>query len=133
MEHHFLTASKQIRIVNFFIDHLILGIFIQTVWVLFYYDFDLHTYTVESFFKRIFSVFIAFFYFLITEAVWGKSIGKVITKTHVSGLDNAKPLFLQILVRSAVRIVPFDPLSFLGMAHGGWHDLLSKTKVVRDI
>jgi uncharacterized RDD family membrane protein YckC len=132
MDDNFVTSNKQIRIANFIIDNTITGIFIQSIWVSFFYDFELHVYTVDNFYKRIFSVLIAFFYYLSLETIWGKTIGKLITKTHVRSIDNNVPTFLQILVRSAIRIVPFDPLSFLGLNQRGWHDIFSKTKLVND-
>jgi uncharacterized RDD family membrane protein YckC len=132
MDNDFVTSNKQIRIANFIIDNTITGIFIQSIWVSFFYDFELHVYTVDNFYKRIFSLLIAFFYYLTLETIWGKTIGKLITKTHVRSIDNNVPTFSQILVRSAVRIVPFDPLSFLGPNQRGWHDIFSKTKLVND-
>jgi len=71
-----------------------------------------------------------FGYYVFFEAVTGRTPAKYITRTRVVDKWGGKPTFLQILGRSAARFIPFEPFSFLGSANG-WHDNLSKTRVVR--
>ena len=67
-------------------------------------------------------------YYLIQEGFWGRTLAKLITGTRVVALDGSPPAFLRILERTFVRLVPFEPLSFLSST--GWHDEWSRTKVV---
>lgn len=69
-------------------------------------------------------------YYVLFEAIFGRTPGKLITGTRVVTLDGAKPGFGQIIGRSFARLVPFEPFSFLG-SRGGWHDRWSGTRVVR--
>lgn len=72
------------------------------------------------------------FYFVPLEAIWGRSLGKLITRTKVVNLEGKPASFGQICGRTLIRFVPFDAFSFLG-GNGhpqGWHDKWSNTKVV---
>ncbi len=69
-------------------------------------------------------------YFVVTESIWQKTLGKLITGTVVVTADGYKPSFKQIVGRSIARLIPFEPLSFLGRYPVGWHDSLSRTRVV---
>ena len=72
-----------------------------------------------------------FVYFFFMELVYGKTVGKFITKTKVVDYKKQKPKTNQILIRSLCRLIPFEPFSFFfGERPIGWHDTLSKTYVV---
>ncbi len=70
-------------------------------------------------------------YFVMFEATTGRSPAKYLTGTKVVTLDGKKPGFLQILIRTLCRFIPFEQFSFLGKNPRGWHDKISKTMVVR--
>lgn len=70
-------------------------------------------------------------FFTALEATTGRSIGKYVTQTKVIDADGNKPSFETILIRSLCRYIPFDGFSFLGESGSGWHDTLSKTRVVK--
>jgi len=70
------------------------------------------------------------FFVLFEHLSQGKTPGKWMTRTRVVTEKGNKPTFLNILGRSAARLIPFEPFSFLGSGPGGWHDTLSKTLVV---
>ena len=71
------------------------------------------------------------FYYLFFEGIWGRTLGKWITKTKVVNREGNKPKFTQILGRSFARWIPFEYFSFiLNNNPVGWHDSLSKTLVV---
>ncbi len=72
-----------------------------------------------------------FFYYVILEAAFSKTIGKFITKTKVVKEDGSKPGFVTIMGRTLCRIIPFEAFSFLGNSTG-WHDRFSKTLVIND-
>ena len=71
----------------------------------------------------------AVLYYTFFEGVFGRTLGKLITGTKVIDLNGKRPAFATILGRSFVRIVPFEPFSFLG-SDRGWHDRWSDTRVV---
>ncbi|WP_044399380.1 RDD family protein [Lacinutrix sp. Hel_I_90] len=70
-------------------------------------------------------------YYGIMENRFQKTLGKFITKTKVVKLNGEKPESSAIITRTFCRLIPFDRLSFL-FTKNGIHDLLSKTKVVKD-
>lgn len=72
---------------------------------------------------------IYFIYYFVFEATTNKTPAKFITKSVVVTVDNEKPTTLAILWRTLSRFIPFDGISFLG--ERGWHDSISKTKVVK--
>lgn len=71
-------------------------------------------------------------YCTVTEAVFGKTIGKVITRTKVVDLEGQRPELMNLLGRNLVRLIPFEAFSFLGSSPVGWHDSMSDTRVIVD-
>ena len=70
-------------------------------------------------------------YFIITEGVYQKSVGKFITGTKVVTATGGRPTFGQIVGRTFARFIPFEAFSFLsGSKPVGWHDSLSGTRVI---
>jgi uncharacterized RDD family membrane protein YckC len=64
----------------------------------------------------------------------GRTLGKLLTGTRVVSEDGTKPRLRRIVGRTLARFIPFDAFSFLGGEQGrpvGWHDSLSRTRVVR--
>jgi uncharacterized RDD family membrane protein YckC len=68
-------------------------------------------------------------YYIVLEGVSGQTLGKFLTNTIVVAADGGVPTWRQIIVRSFVRLVPLEPLSFL-WGDRGWHDTWSGTRVV---
>jgi uncharacterized RDD family membrane protein YckC len=68
--------------------------------------------------------------YVLPEALLGRTLGKLCTGTKVVNLQGGKPSFGQVLARTAIRFVPFEPFSFLWGDATGWHDTWSKTRVV---
>ncbi len=68
------------------------------------------------------------YYFVIETLTKGRSIGKFITGTKVVMIDSSTPTTKDYFMRSLCRIIPFEPLTFLG--ENGWHDSITKTTVV---
>jgi len=79
----------------------------------------------------LFGLFLVTSYYFPQEIIIGKTVGKMIVGTKVVDLDGNKPKAGTILLRTFCRFIPFESFSFL-YAEGtkGWHDRLSKTKVV---
>ncbi len=72
----------------------------------------------------------AILYCLMEGLLEGKTIGKYLTRTRTVNLDGSVPELETILKRSFLRIIPFEPVSFLGDHPGGWHDRWSDTMVI---
>ena len=74
---------------------------------------------------------IVLLYYVLMEAVFGVTIGKLVTGTKVLSSDGNSPGIGQIVGRSFARMIPFEPFSFVfGDKTTGWHDSLSGTRVV---
>lgn len=69
-------------------------------------------------------------YYVFFESVFQQTPGKMITGTRVITEWGGKPSVGQVIKRTLIRFVPFEPFSFLGSTTG-WHDRWSKTRVVR--
>jgi len=69
-------------------------------------------------------------YYVIFEYSTGRSVAKFITKTKVVNMQGEQPGFKTIFIRTLCRFIPFEAFSFLGESKTGWHDTLSKTRVI---
>jgi uncharacterized RDD family membrane protein YckC len=56
----------------------------------------------------------ALIYYVAQEALWSRTLGKLITGTKVVNEDGSKLTFGRALGRTLCRLIPFEPLSFLG-------------------
>ena len=70
-------------------------------------------------------------YYFVLEATTSRTLGKLVTGTKVVNQDGRTPTLGQIVGRTLCRLIPFEPLSFLGTPTRGWHDSIPKTFVVR--
>ena len=75
-------------------------------------------------------ILITLLYYSFFEGFTGRSLGKFFTKTKVVTEQGKRPDFGTIFVRSLCRNIPFNAVSFLSSNAIGWHDQLSKTRVV---
>lgn len=115
--------TRSLRLYNFLIDSLF---FLVLVFVL--------TLFMKSYLSREdlypFLIAIYYLYYLVCEFVFGQTIGKYFTHTKVVGLNDHSPSFWKVLVRTLLRMVPFDFISYLVYSHG-IHDNFSKTKLIK--
>ena len=126
------TASGGIRFANYLIDTIvfyILSFVLGIILALFGGTEALDS--LESPLASIGSIFLMIIYYIVFENAFGKTIGKMITKTKVVTESGEKPSFSQILGRTFSRLVPFEAFSFLGNDAVGWHDKWSKTRVIK--
>lgn len=79
----------------------------------------------------LFGVFVASAYYLPLEALFGRTLGKLVTRTYVVSASGDPATFRQLLGRTLARFIPFEPFSFFTRDAIGWHDSLSGTRVVR--
>ena len=77
-------------------------------------------------------IIVTFFYYVPQEALSGRTLGKMITGTKVVKEDGTKLTFGRALNRTLCRYIPFEAFSFLSGSGRprGWHDRISKTKVI---
>lgn len=71
-------------------------------------------------------------YYVPSEALFGRTLGKLITGTRVVTQSGGTPSFMQILGRTAARLIPFEAITFLRSTRVGAHDSLSGTRLVRN-
>lgn len=69
-------------------------------------------------------------YYFTCEKLWQQTPGKKMTKTVVIDDYADKPTDKQLLLRSIIRLVPFEAFSCTGDHSYGWHDKWSNTWVV---
>lgn len=120
------------RIINYFIDLLIIS-FIYA----FYSSFGEQAKTEEITTKipdsqLLILLLIYGAYYIFMEYKFGKTIGKMITKTKVISIDNSALSLLQCIGRFLCRIIPFEAVSGLFMNGNFWHDSIPRTMVVDD-
>lgn len=78
-----------------------------------------------------YSAIIAFLYYYLTEQYFSRTIAKLITHTIVVDASGLKPSTKSFFVRTCCRFIPFEVFSFFGISSRGWHDVFSKTYVVK--
>jgi uncharacterized RDD family membrane protein YckC len=78
------------------------------------------------------SIGVTLLYYIVMEAMFGRTLGKLITRTVVV-TDDGRPLTVgKAIGRSFARLIPFEPFSTFGLpGNVPWHDRLSGTRVVR--
>lgn len=70
-------------------------------------------------------------YYVLLESIFNRTAGKLITRTRViSSMQNQRPTFWQILIRTFVRLFFIEVFSFFTKNPHGWHDKASNTEVV---
>lgn len=129
-------ASPGLRLVNFILDLLVyyavcFGIGILIVIA----TFNPETNTLQDpthFQSTLFLInlfIIVGCYTIIEGASKGRSLGKLATGTIVVREDGSPITFRDALIRSLIRLVPFEPFSTLGGRP--WHDKWSHTMVIK--
>lgn len=119
------TIHVGIRFINFIIDTI--GWSLIACIISFPLNYIGYNILVE--YIIVFSSFIG--YYVLLETKYQKTLGKLITKTKVVTYNEEKPKNSEIIARTFLRLVPFDAISFL-FTRNGFHDMLSKTKVIKD-
>jgi|GEM_PF-3183076 curved DNA-binding protein CbpA len=106
-----IRASNYKRFFNFLVDISIIYFAYR-----FYPDFNFLIYFVA--------------YYLIMELIFNRTVGKYFTNTKVVSDIGGKATIKSIFIRTVVRLIPLEGLSFLSPNPWGVHDILSKTNVI---
>ncbi|MEM9887225.1 MAG: RDD family protein [Bacteroidota bacterium] len=128
----FLASTGQ-RLANYILDRI--GVYICILLFIsitedFLFDYS-YSESVSNF-TVVLVLLIAFGYWAGFEYAFGKTPAKFLTRTKVVTQDGERPTFLTIMGRTLCRFIPFEQFSFLGSRAVGWHDSISRTRVVRD-
>ncbi len=115
--------TRTVRLYNFLIDSLVyLGIVFALV-------IPLSTVFAPNDARWV-MVGVYYFYYFIMESLMGQTVGKMITKTKVVNSNNGGVSMGLIVLRTLLRIIPLDFLSYL-FTPQGLHDYLSQTKLIK--
>jgi Predicted membrane protein/domain len=127
-------CSKQVSLLTRLVHFIVDSILFNAIAGLLYTAFGLFVdFTEESPFEIWHFLFVlaAFFgYYIFMETTYQTTVGKLITKTRVVMKDGNKPGISDIIGRTACRLIPLDPISFL-FVPDYFHDFLSGTTVVK--
>ena len=115
------------RTLNFIIDTLLIfgiayGLYNWWIFYVMYWE-----YTFIPFY--IFFFGFIFIYYVFFEGIFKRSPGKWLSISKVVNKNGNKPNFLQIIIRSLVRVTIIDCF-FIPFLDKPLHDYLSKTEVV---
>ena len=139
----YTEASPGQRFLNFVVDNLLMryglsyltGSLIGYMLVTLAPDFTYKLFNNESSFgfiglSYIFGIFNYLIYYTFCEKVFrGYTLGKLISGTRAVRQDGEELTFKDTILRSLVRLIPFEPFSALGRKP--WHDTWTNTMVVK--
>ena len=77
-----------------------------------------------------YTAIVTFLYYYLTEVYFSCTIAKLLTHTIVVNANGTKPSKRSIFIRTCCRFIPFEAFTFL-YGPKGWHDVFSKTYVVK--
>jgi uncharacterized RDD family membrane protein YckC len=124
-------AGNGARFLNYFFDWLFTTLLGGIVGgVLGYAGYEERLTRMNWFEQQFLGYLIYAAYYFALELSFGWTLGKLITGTRVVDARGARPSSGKLLGRSFARVVPFEPLSFLGSTGIGWHDRWSGTRVI---
>ena len=123
-------ASRRRRLANSLLDtvgyvvvSMVIGIIGAVVNLTFNVD-------VIGYLGPLFSIAVFLLYYIVSEALFGRTLGKLVTGTRVVAESGGPAKLWQVVLRTLYRFVPMEPLSFLSKRRPGWHDRWSNTRVV---
>jgi RDD family len=135
----FVQAEKSERLLNSFADQFLVFWFLlsivksslQSLNRCSYYDRDYNDAAISLLELQLLVFLLMLIYYPLTEMLFKKSLGKILTNTVVTDSAGKHPGFLTILGRTLCRFIPFDAFSFLSSGRG-WHDSISGTYVLKE-
>ena len=121
------TSDKSVRVLNFIIDTIVI---LTIMFLISYGTYFIYPEILDdnSIVFDIFYFTIFFSYYFFFEALTGRTVGKIVTKTIVVNRDGNKPNSISVIIRTLFRLIPFDGFTYL-FGSRGLHDLVSKTTV----
>lgn len=117
-------TGKTLRFVNFLLDTAFYFAFVVAFLMVF-------KNSIEQEKVKWISILIYFLYYFLFEYLIGKTPGKIITHSKVIPiLENKDYYVIRILLRTLMRFIPLDMLSYL-VSYRGLHDWISKTTIIK--
>jgi uncharacterized RDD family membrane protein YckC len=147
-ENYVLPVSGGIRFVNLLLDGIFLGILGQIIQIPLrflgmnpsnnvlseYQELikgNLVAFAAGAIFIMMFiNMMIKVVYYFMMEHNTGASLGKMITGTKVVHESGRKATSKEVLIRTFCRLIPFNAFSVLFGNGIGWHDKISKTRII---
>lgn len=124
------VQARYKRMINFVIDMALIAFIIYESYnICDYYSF----YPIYEVSPIVIIVFVYIIYYLLFESLFFRTPAKFLTGTKVMSKHGFKPDLTMILVRTFLRLNPFDWITFLNLKRIGWHDRFSDTMVVETI
>ena len=132
VRYNLVQASSGKRFVNLLIDSIVSGILYNIIEGFFLttpeFYYDGYSYLFISLF---FSIAFSLMYMFLNEYLLkGKSIGKFVTGTRAVTQEGNLLTAKDALMRSLVRLIPFEAFSALGSPCYPWHDKWTNTYVI---
>ena len=127
-------ASRGRRFLNFLIDYFGFILFSMVVGALVGFAYPPAIYALQdagTLVNYVVGIPLMTLYYVSQEALFGRTLGKLVTGTRVVSAVGGTATFAQLLGRTFARFIPFEPFSFFGSDAVGWHDSLSNTRVIR--
>ncbi len=78
-----------------------------------------------------YSIAVMILYYVPSEVLFGRTLGKLVTGTRVVTETGGPPTFAPVLTRTTTRLIPAESLTFFRKPSIGLHDRWSNTRVVR--
>lgn len=125
-----LSAAGIIGFVLFFLLHKI--DYNQSVIVFRKLDFHFET-GILKIDIDLYSYIICFLYYFLSESIFRNTLGKFVTRTKVIRINGQKLRIQDALIRSLLRLIPLEQLTFISAHPVGVHDSLSNTRVINKI
>lgn len=117
-------TGKTLRFINFLLDTAIYFAFLIVFLMIFKNVIGQEN-------VKWISILCYFLYYFLFEFLSGQTLGKIITHSKVISLPETEGYyFIKILLRTLMRFIPIDVLSYL-FSYRGLHDWISKTTIIK--
>lgn len=135
-----VPASFWKRLLNILLDYVGTIIFLSAILFLVAYFSEvsirenLHRNRVtHPYAFQLLGIFAMYVYYVASEFyLKGKTFGKYLTQTRVVTMDGSPPNLRKVMIRSLLRFLPFEAISFVFLKNHTWHDQWSGTMVIVD-
>lgn len=125
-----VSAPMIKRFVNYLVDNLFMAFMMVIIASIAH--IDIAKLAANTMSIQLYSFPLLLVYYTLMEFAFGKTIGKVFTKTRVVSIDGKRLGFGQCIFRSICRIIPIDFISGFFFEGNFWHDSIPKTMVIED-
>ena len=115
------------RIINFLVDTILIALIAYGFYRWWYFQVMYWQYKFIPYYLFFFAAI--FVYYTLFEGLFGRTPGKLLSLSRVRNLDNKRPSFGQIVLRSLLRLILIDAF-FIPFFDRPLHDAWSKTRVV---